>query len=92
MARQTRQKQPATQGQGSGGASSSVPTKKKSVNPLKFFSEVRQEARKVTWTSWKETYVSTIMVVIFAVIAGIFFFAVDSSIGAIVKWLLGLGG
>lgn len=95
MARDQKNRQPAKTGtRGQGGASSNdaaAPARKKSVNPLKFFSEVRQEGRKVTWTSRQETIVSTIMVVIMAIIAAIFFFAVDSAIGAIINFLLGLG-
>ena len=32
--------------------------------PLRFFQEVRRETGKVTWPSWKETYLTTIMVFI----------------------------
>ena len=96
MAKDNKSRQPAKTGaRGQGGASSNAaaaPARKKSVNPLKFFSEVRQEGRKVTWTSRQETIVSTIMVVIMAVIAAIFFFAVDSLIGWVINFLLGLGG
>jgi len=96
MAKEPKNRQPAKTGsRGQGGASSnaaSAPPAKKGVNPFKFFSQVRQEGRKVTWTSRQETIVSTIMVVILSIIAAIFFFAVDSAIGAIINFLLGLGG
>jgi preprotein translocase subunit SecE len=94
MAKEPKNRQPAKTGsRGSGGASSNAAAApaKKSVNPLKFFSQVRQEGRKVTWTSRQETIVSTIMVVILSIIAAIFFFAVDSLIGWIINFLLGLG-
>jgi preprotein translocase subunit SecE len=95
MAKEPKTRQPAKAGsRGQGGASSNAaaaPASKKGVNPLKFFSQVRQEGRKVTWTSRNETIVSTIMVVILSIIAAIFFFAVDSAIGAIINFLLGLG-
>lgn len=61
------------------------------MNPLKFFSEVRQEGRKVTWTSRNETLVSTIMVLVMASFAALFFLGVDTVIGFIVNFLLGLG-
>jgi len=67
------------------------PARKRSTSPLKFFSEVRQEGRKVTWTSRNETLVSTIMVVVMASLAALFFFGVDSIIGFVVNLLLGLG-
>ncbi|GIK50136.1 MAG: protein translocase subunit SecE [Alphaproteobacteria bacterium] len=46
--------------------------------PFRFWGEVRAEARKVTWATRQEVTVSTIMVVIFGVIAALFFFFVDS--------------
>lgn len=64
---------------------------RKPMNPLKFFSEVRQEGRKVTWTSRNETLVSTIMVLVMASFAALFFLGVDAVIGFIVNFLLGLG-
>ena len=53
------------------------------VSPLQFLREVRAEARKVTWTSWKETWITSVMVGIMVVMTAFFFFGVD--------WLLGLG-
>jgi preprotein translocase subunit SecE len=95
MARNTKNRQPAQTGaSGKAGASSnaaSAPARKKTTNPFKFFSEVRQEGRKVTWTSRRETVISTIMVLVMAVIAAIFFFAVDSLIGWIINFLLSFG-
>ena len=56
---------------------------KKPFNLVKFYNEVRAEARKVTWTSWKETWITSVMVGIMVIFTAIFFFAVD--------WILGLG-
>jgi preprotein translocase subunit SecE len=56
---------------------------KKRVGPFQFLREVRAEARKVTWTSWKETWITSVMVGIMVVMTAIFFFGVD--------WILGLG-
>jgi preprotein translocase subunit SecE len=47
------------------------------TNPLEFLQEVRQEARKITWPSRKETMITTIMVLIMVVLASIFFLLVD---------------
>ncbi|OHB41063.1 MAG: preprotein translocase subunit SecE, partial [Phenylobacterium sp. RIFCSPHIGHO2_01_FULL_70_10] len=44
------------------------------------------EARKITWTSRKETWITSVMVGIMVVLAAIFFFAVDSILG----WGMGL--
>jgi preprotein translocase subunit SecE len=46
--------------------------------PFRFWGEVRAEARKVTWATRQEVTVSSIMVLIFCVIAALFFFIVDS--------------
>ncbi len=46
-------------------------------NPFRFFQEVKQEAFKVTWPTGKETIQGTIMVVIMAVIASLFFLLID---------------
>ncbi len=56
---------------------------KKRVGPVQFLREVRAEARKVTWTSWKETWITSVMVGIMVVMTALFFFGVD--------WLLGMG-
>ena len=45
--------------------------------PLQFFQEVRREANKVTWPSWRETYLTTIMVFIMVGVAMVFFAVVD---------------
>ncbi|MCB2098745.1 MAG: preprotein translocase subunit SecE [Parvularculaceae bacterium] len=54
--------------------------KKKSVNPLEFLRQVRVEAEKVTWTSWKETRISTLMVLVMVVVMAIFFLLVDQTV------------
>jgi preprotein translocase subunit SecE len=51
-------------------------------NPLEFLQEVRQEAKKITWPTRKETMITTIMVLIMVVLASVFFLVVD----AILKW------
>ena len=51
---------------------------KKRGGPFMFISEVRVEARKVTWTTFRETQVASLMVVIMVVVAAIFFYATDN--------------
>jgi preprotein translocase subunit SecE len=46
-------------------------------NPLTFFNDVRREASKVTWPSWKETWLTSVMVFIMVGITMVFFFGVD---------------
>jgi preprotein translocase subunit SecE len=67
-------------------------TPKQPFNALKFWREVQAEARKVTWTSWKETWITSVMVGIMVVIAALFFFAVDGVFGVAVNWVLKLFG
>jgi preprotein translocase subunit SecE len=51
---------------------------KKRIGPVQFLREVRAEARKVTWTSWKETWITSVMVGIMVVMTAFFFFGVDT--------------
>ncbi len=57
-----------------------------------FFRQVRTEASKVTWPTRKETVTTAIMVGIMTALLALFFFGVDSLLGAIVRFLLGLLG
>ena len=65
--------------------------KKKRANPFQYLAQVRQEARTVTWTTWNETWVSTIMVGVLTIIAMLFFWGVDSVLQWIIQLLLSLG-
>lgn len=47
------------------------------TNPFEFLQQVRAEARKVSWPSRRETLTTTVMVLIFVVVASIFFLLVD---------------
>jgi len=46
-------------------------------NPFSFLQEVRAEAAKIVWPSRRETAISTVMVVVMAVLASIFFLVAD---------------
>ena len=59
---------------------------------VQFFQEVRRETSKVTWPSWKETYLTTIMVFIMVGITMMFFFAVDWILAMGERWLIGAMG
>ena len=67
-----------------------TPTPARRINPVTFFAEVRREASKVTWPSWKETYLTTIMVFIMVALSSIFFFAADMIIRYLITFLLGV--
>jgi preprotein translocase subunit SecE len=62
------------------------------MNPFIFLQQVRQETAKVTWPSRRETTISIIMVLVFAIIASIFFLAADQLIAYLVGLILNIGG
>ena len=61
------------------------------TNVLKFIQQVRQETAKVTWPTRKETLVSTGMVFVMVILAGLFFFLVDQVLSTGIKLIFGLG-
>ena len=61
------------------------------LNPLAFMQEVRQEVAKVTWPTWKEVWVTTVMVLIMVALASIFFLLVDQALSFLVRLVLGFG-
>jgi len=58
------------------GGATAQPPKKKTPLP-QFFREVRAEARKITWTSRKETWITSVMVAIMVALAAVFFWIVN---------------
>jgi preprotein translocase subunit SecE len=72
-------------------AVSTAPTPpKKRTTPTQFYNEVRAEARKITWTTWKETWITSVMVGIMVVITAIFFMVVDGGLNFLIQQLLKL--
>lgn len=63
----------------------------KTLNPFTFIQQVRAETAKVTWPSRRETMISTVMVLIFSLLAMAFFFGADLMLGFAVEKILGLG-
>jgi preprotein translocase subunit SecE len=59
------------------------------TNPFEFIQQVRAETAKVTWPTRNETIVTTVMVIIMAILASIFFLLADSIMGWGVSFLLG---
>jgi preprotein translocase subunit SecE len=66
------------------------PPRPRRTGPLQFFQEVRRETSKVTWPSWRETYLTTIMVFIMVVITMVFFAVVDYGLGLLLNFVLGI--
>ncbi|AGK58219.1 protein translocation preprotein SecE [Hyphomicrobium denitrificans 1NES1] len=60
-------------------------------NPITFIQEVRQEVSKVTWPSWKEVWITTLMVLIMVALASVFFLLVDQALSFVVRLVLGVG-
>jgi len=69
-----------------------VEAPRKRTSLAQFFREVRAEARKVTWTSWRETWITSVMVGIMVVAAALFFFGIDSLFGFAMQEILKIGG
>ena len=63
----------------------------KTTNPFVFLQQVRTEVGKVTWPTRRETMISTVMVLIFSLLAMVFFFAADQLMGLAVELVLGIG-
>ena len=61
------------------------------VSPVKFFQEVRSETQKVTWPTRREVMITTIMVFVMVILAGIFFSVSDQIIRFVVTLVLGIG-
>jgi preprotein translocase subunit SecE len=58
------------------------------TNPFEFIQQVRSEVSKVTWPTRSETVVTTIMVIIMAMLAAAFFLVSDKIIALVVHDLL----
>ncbi|MEW5964466.1 MAG: preprotein translocase subunit SecE [Pseudomonadota bacterium] len=61
------------------------------LNPFEFVQEVRQEVSKVTWPTWKEVWVTTLMVLVMVALTSLFFMAADQTLGWLVSLLLAIG-
>jgi preprotein translocase subunit SecE len=58
-------------------------------NPIEFIQEVRQETSKVTWPTWKEVWITTLMVLVMVTLASMFFLLTDQVLGWLVRLVLG---
>ena len=61
------------------------------TNPFTFLQQVRAEASKIVWPSRRETGISTVMVLVMAVLAALLFLLADQVISRGVALLLGIG-
>lgn len=58
---------------------------------VEFIPQVKQEMRKVTWPSRRETTLTTTFVFVFAAIAAVYFAIVDQVAFKVINYILGLG-
>ena len=59
------------------------------LNPFEFIQEVRQEVAKVTWPTWKEVWITTLMVLVMVTLASLFFLVADQILGRLINLVLG---
>ncbi|MGY2051792.1 preprotein translocase subunit SecE [Methylobacterium sp. JK268] len=81
---------PAPRGSGSAPTPPARPAPKR-VGPFEFLQQVRDEGRKVTWPTRKETLITTLMVFVMVVVASLFFTVVDQVLRYLVTLVLGIG-
>ncbi|MEO6377302.1 MAG: preprotein translocase subunit SecE [Caulobacteraceae bacterium] len=67
-----------------------APVAKPRIGPAQFAREVRAETRKITWPSWKETWITSVMVFIMVVVTSVFFLLVDGGLSFLIQQLLKL--
>ena len=53
-----------------------------------FLGDVKSELQKVTWPTRKETYGSTVVVIILVLMVGVFLWVVDSALSTLIRTLL----
>ncbi|MDP2116141.1 MAG: preprotein translocase subunit SecE [Brevundimonas sp.] len=70
-------------------AEATAPKKRTSVP--QFISQVRAEGRKVVWPSRKETWITSVIVLIMVLIAAVFFFVVDAGLTFASGFILAIG-
>ena len=54
---------------------------------LEYIKSVRREWFKIVWPSRDTVVRATVMILVFAALASLFFFVVDSVLGALVNWI-----
>jgi preprotein translocase subunit SecE len=55
---------------------------------MNFLTLVKGEMKKVTWPSKKDTYASTLAVIVLVLAVGVFLWAVDSALSTAIRFLL----
>jgi preprotein translocase subunit SecE len=76
---------------GDGGKELPAPPRRRG-GPIALYGETVREMKKVTWPTWKETYLTTFMVFVMVMLTVIFFFFVDSILAWGERLLIGAVG
>ena len=72
-------------------AAAAAPTPiKPRTSPGQFINEVRAETRKISWPSWKETWITSAMVGVMVTVTALFFFVVDGALAVLLQQFLRL--
>ena len=57
------------------------------ANGRTFFTEVRNEMRRVTWPSRKEVYATTLVVIVTSTFFGLYLWGLDLAFDRLVNWV-----
>ncbi|NQX79702.1 MAG: preprotein translocase subunit SecE [Hyphomicrobiaceae bacterium] len=57
-------------------------------NPFRFAQQVRQEIKKVTWPTRRETLITAVAVLLMVVLFSLFFMVVDQVLGYLISLIL----
>ena len=58
------------------------------IKVTEFLQEVKAELQKVTWPTRKETYGSTMVVIVLVLMVAVFLWVIDSALSALIQTLL----
>ena len=62
------------------------------ANTRTFFTEVRNEMRRVTWPSRREVYATTVVVILTSAFFGLYLWGLDLAIDKAVRWIFATFG
>ena len=53
-----------------------------------FFTEVRNELKRVTWPSRQEVYATTVVVILVSIFFGVYLFTLDYGLNSLFQWII----
>lgn len=71
-------------------SSVSIEEQKPKTSLTDFMNETRHEISKVSWPTRKETLMTTVAIVVMALVVGVFFLVVDTALGYVISHILGM--